>query len=272
MPDIATRRRFLLFLVKPSHYDDEGYVIQWWKSALPSNSLACLFGIAQKCMEDQVLGEDVAIEIFPVDETNTRVRPVRIARQIQDNGGFGMVGFRRRPVESVPARDGLREAAAGGRSAGSDRRVPRLGMPFDAEDPAARSRRGAEPGHQFLRRGSRGSPDRRSAAGRVFRFAEADLQPPRHDSQSGGRTVPTARQGRDRQELTGHSSFDLGRGCPFECSFCTIINVQGRKSRFRTPDDLEAIVRANAELGIRDSFSPTTILPATSIGRYSSTA
>ena len=75
MPDIAKRRRFLLFLVKPSHYDDEGYVIQWWKSALPSNSLACLFGIAQKCMEDQVLGEDVDIEIFPVDETNTRVRP-----------------------------------------------------------------------------------------------------------------------------------------------------------------------------------------------------
>ena len=66
---------------------------QWWKSALPSNSLACLFGIAQKCAEEQVLGEDVDIEIFPVDETNTRVRPDRIARQIQDNGGFGMVGF-----------------------------------------------------------------------------------------------------------------------------------------------------------------------------------
>ena len=93
MLDVAKRRRFLLFLVKPSHYDDQGYVIQWWKSALPSNSLACLFGIAQKCMEDQVLGEDVAIEIFPVDETNTRVWPDRIARQIQDNGGFGMVGF-----------------------------------------------------------------------------------------------------------------------------------------------------------------------------------
>ena len=55
MLDSVKRRRFLLFLVKPSHYDDQGYVIQWWKSALPSNSLACLFGIAQKCMEDQVL-------------------------------------------------------------------------------------------------------------------------------------------------------------------------------------------------------------------------
>ena len=96
MPDIAKRRRFLLFLVKPSHYDDQGYVIQWWKSALPSNSLACLFGIAQKCMEDQVLGEDVDIEIFPVDETNTRVRPDQIARQIRDNGGFGVEKCRRK--------------------------------------------------------------------------------------------------------------------------------------------------------------------------------
>ena len=32
----------------------------------------------------------------------------------------------------------------------------------------------------------------------------------------------------------GISSFDAGRGCPFQCSFCTIINVQGRKSRYRT--------------------------------------
>src|SRR5262249_19564828 len=34
------------------------------------------------------------------------------------------------------------------------------------------------------------------------------------------------------------SSFDAGRGCPFECSFCTIINVQGRKSRKRSADDI----------------------------------
>jgi hypothetical protein len=32
-----------------------------------------------------------------------------------------------------------------------------------------------------------------------------------------------------------YTSFDAGRGCPFQCSFCTIINVQGRKSRHRTP-------------------------------------
>jgi hypothetical protein len=51
-----------------------------------------------------------------------------------------------------------------------------------------------------------------------------------------------------------HSSFDLGRGCPFQCSFCTIINVQGRKSRFRSADDLERIIRDNYEQGIDRFF------------------
>ena len=52
----------------------------------------------------------------------------------------------------------------------------------------------------------------------------------------------------------GKSSFDLGRGCPFQCSFCTIINVQGRKSRFRNVDDLEAIIRENYKQGITSFF------------------
>ena len=50
------------------------------------------------------------------------------------------------------------------------------------------------------------------------------------------------------------TSFDAGRGCPFQCSFCTIINVQGRKSRFRTPDDIEQIVRENWAQGITRFF------------------
>ena len=55
--------------------------------------------------------------------------------------------------------------------------------------------------------------------------------------------------------VAGHyASFDAGRGCPFQCSFCTIINVQGRKSRYRTPDDVEAIVRANAAQGVTRFF------------------
>ena len=50
------------------------------------------------------------------------------------------------------------------------------------------------------------------------------------------------------------SSFDAGRGCPFQCSFCTIINVQGRKSRRRSPDDVEQIVRENVAQGLHSFF------------------
>src|SRR4029453_7554117 len=35
------------------------------------------------------------------------------------------------------------------------------------------------------------------------------------------------------------TSFDAGRGCPYQCSFCPIINVQGPKSPFRTAEDGE---------------------------------
>ena len=68
-----------------------------------------------------------------------------------------------------------------------------------------------------------------------------------------------------------YSSIDLGRGCPYQCSFCTIINVQGRKSRFRTPDDLEKIIRENKAKASTGSSSPTTISPATATGRSCST-
>ena len=30
------RRRFQLVLIKPSHYDDDGYVIRWWRGMIPS--------------------------------------------------------------------------------------------------------------------------------------------------------------------------------------------------------------------------------------------
>jgi len=69
------QKRFSLVLIKPSHYDDDGYVIQWVRSAMPSNSLAALYGLALECAEQKVLGDDVTLAIHAFDETNTRIRP-----------------------------------------------------------------------------------------------------------------------------------------------------------------------------------------------------
>src|SRR6201989_2884984 len=91
IPTTGTRsKRFCLILVKPSHYDDDGYVIQWFRSTIPSNSLAAVFGLARDCAQRRVLGPDVEIEIHPFDETNTRIRPERLARMIEE-AGAGMV-------------------------------------------------------------------------------------------------------------------------------------------------------------------------------------
>ena len=67
-----------------------GYVIQWLRSPIPSNSLASLYGLAKDCAERRVLGDDVDIDIHAFDETNTRIRPERIATLIE-TAGAGMV-------------------------------------------------------------------------------------------------------------------------------------------------------------------------------------
>ena len=53
------KRTFRVILIKPSHYDDDGYVIQWWLSTIPSNSLASVYGLLAACAEEQALGPDV---------------------------------------------------------------------------------------------------------------------------------------------------------------------------------------------------------------------
>ena len=94
------RRLFRLILVKPSHYDDDGYVIQWLRSPIPANSLACLYGLARDARERQVLGPDIDLDIVAIDETNTRVRPDRIADAIR-RGRCRLRHARRRAVEPV---------------------------------------------------------------------------------------------------------------------------------------------------------------------------
>src|SRR5215470_12735327 len=92
-PPTGSKRRFQLVLIKASHYDDDGYVIQWLRSTIPANSLACVYTLAADAAARQVLGSDVAIDITAMDETNTRVRPRDIIALMRRHGGFGLVAM-----------------------------------------------------------------------------------------------------------------------------------------------------------------------------------
>lgn len=70
---------FYVFLVRPSKYDDEGFVIHHWRAVVPSNSLACLYGLTEDVRQQRALGE-VDLRIYVVDEAVDKMPSERIFR------------------------------------------------------------------------------------------------------------------------------------------------------------------------------------------------
>ena len=249
---MRVHRRFCLVLVKPSHYDNDGYVIQWFRSPIPSNSLAALYGIAKDCAERRVLGPEVDLEAHAFDETNARIRINRIAAMIRaaGNGMVMLVGaqsnqFPRALDIARPLRErGIAVAVGGFHVSG----VLSILGGVDPDLDAAKAM-----GVSLFAGEAEGRLDevlQDAAAGRLKPLYNhmADL-PALENS-----PIPFIDAKRAQRTLGGTTSFDAGRGCPYQCSFCTIINVQGRKSRRRSPDDVEHIIRVNYAQGLRRFF------------------
>jgi hypothetical protein len=122
----SVKRRFQIALIKPSHYDDDGYVIQWFRSLIPSNSLAAVYGLVEDARLRGVLGEDVALDIDAADEINTRIRPAKIIERFRSHDNFGLVFLVGVQSNQFPrALDIARPLRAAG-IPGGDRRVPRV--------------------------------------------------------------------------------------------------------------------------------------------------
>jgi radical SAM superfamily enzyme YgiQ (UPF0313 family) len=252
MPMAATRR-FLLLLVKPSHYDDDGYVIRWWRAMIPSNSLAAVYGIAADCAERQVLGPDVGIDIEAIDETNTRVDVPALIARLRRHGNFGMLALvgvqsnqypRALDVGRQFRRAGVAVAIGGFHVSGCLSMLDGRAVELDAcRDLGIAIFAGEAEGRLA-------AVLQDAAAGRlapVYNFMD-DL--PAME----GTVVPFLPKRYVERTLGLSTSFDAGRGCPYQCSFCTIINVQGRKSRYRSADDVEHLVRLNWAQGIHKFF------------------
>jgi hypothetical protein len=245
---------FHLVLIKPSHYDDDGYPIQWLRSAIPSNTLAALHGLAKDAQRRQLLGPDVAIALDAYDETNRRIRPDRIVRQIRRSGGRALIALVGVQTNQFPravdlARPflaaGIPVCIGGFHVSGCIAMLPELPKEIRAAQELGISLFAgeAEDGRfdQVLRDAWNGK------LAPLYNFMK-DL--PALE----GSPAPMLPRQVVRRTMGALSSIDLGRGCPYQCSFCTIINVQGRKSRVRSADDLEQVVRENYAEGIKRFF------------------
>lgn len=251
-PTIPTKT-FQLILIKPSHYDDEGYVIQWMRSSIPSNTMAAIYGLALEAAGQKVLGDDVQIAIAAMDETNTRIKTHELVRMIQEAGGHGLIALVGVQTNQFPramdlareCRDaGLQVCIGGFHVSGCLAMLPEIPIDLQqAMDEGVSLFAGEVEGHldRLLRD---------AHSGRLQPLYNVMKDPPGLE----GQPVPYLPAHLVHRMSGSRTSFDAGRGCPFLCSFCTIINVQGRKSRHRTPDDIEQLVRMNVAQGIRKFF------------------
>ena len=254
-PDASAERQLFHFvMVKPTHYDDDGYPMQWFRSAIPSNTLACLNGLAEDARRRNVLGPNVELRLHTYDETNRRVQPDKIIRLIRKSGGKALIGlvgvqsnqFPRAVDLARPFLDaGLAVCMGGFHISGCIAMLPELPREM---------REAQDLGISFFAGESEGG--RLDQVLRDACFGKlADLYNFMNDLPSlDGEAAPILPRDIVRRTTGMVSSIDLGRGCPYQCSFCTIINVQGRKSRHRTADDLEHAVRENYAQGIKRFF------------------
>jgi radical SAM superfamily enzyme YgiQ (UPF0313 family) len=242
---------FNLVLIKPSHYDDDGYVIQWWRSAMPSNTLASVVGLAQDVDERQVLGPDVRIRIHAIDETNTRVSVKQLARKVKNgNGLIGIVGVQSNQYpRALHMAKQFREldvsvAIGGFHVSGCIAMLPE--MPTELTDAlnsgiTLYAGEAEERFDEFMLDAYHGRMKP------LYNYME-DLPDISHSP------IPFLEAERVKRTAGDQASFDAGRGCPFSCSFCTIINVQGRKSRYRLPEEVAMIVKRNLVQGVKRFF------------------
>ena len=250
---LMNKKIFHFVMIKPSHYDDDGYVIQFYRSAMPSNTLATLCGLAEDCRQRQVLGDDVEIRFSKLDETNKRVRVRKYIRLIRRDGGHGLVGLIGVQSNQFPrAMDlarkfraaGIQVCIGGFHVSGCLAMLP--GLTPELQE-------ALDLGVSLFA----GEAEERLET--VFKDAyHGELKPLYNYMMDlpALENAPTPILDAEVVKRTAgaQSSFDAGRGCPYMCSFCTIINVQGRKSRFRSADDIERIIRDNHRQGIRRFF------------------
>ena len=243
------KRRFQLVLIKPSHYDGEGSLVQRIRSSIPASSLACLYALALDAAERRVLGPNVTIDITAVDEANTRVRTKEIIAQFAGHDSFGMVGLVGVGSNQLPraldiARP-LREAGLPVVIGGfvSDHLAT---LPAPQPDLAPALDIGCSLFTGDAENGRIDAVIRDAANGALQSMYDHLNGLPALESAPSPFVPPEAL----KRMIDHYASFDAARGCPFQCSFCTTINLQGRRSRRHSADDAEQSIRAHYQEGV----------------------
>jgi radical SAM superfamily enzyme YgiQ (UPF0313 family) len=239
------RKTIHLYLIKPSQYDDDGYVVRHWRGVLPSNTLACLAGLTEDAIKHNDVGELYNIKVHLLDEIVDKVPVKKICRSQHWGLAKTIVCLVGVQTNQFPRacdlahefrKAGLTVMIGGFHVSGYLALLP--DVPADIQalmDAGVSVVKGEveETWGQLLLDAIQGN----LRPMYDFLNSKPDLYT---------KPIPAIRKKYLRKFVASNfGTLDCGRGCPFECTFCTIINVQGRKMRFRSAEHIAAAIRRN---------------------------
>jgi radical SAM superfamily enzyme YgiQ (UPF0313 family) len=245
--------RLIVVLVKPTKYDTDGYLVQFVKGVLPCNTLAAMYSLTKAAfVSSELAGLDCRVIDF--DETSMwgALNPQKVMEEYSSPNTkvvVGLVGVqtnmfsRAQEIAFEFKRLGAEVVIGGFHVSGSitmlhdgseDNKIPcpHIMPPecaelmekgviiFHGESEAS--------WHQVLGDIVRGEQKLLYRGGRP----PLDIAP-----------LPEYPNGYFKSFFARMHTFDTGRGCPYSCSFCTIINVQGHDSRYRSVDAIVGRIR-----------------------------
>ncbi len=237
---VRTRFKDLkLYLIKPSKYDDEGYVIRYWKGVLPSNTLSCLYGLSEEVRERGALGKDLKWSTELIDDTVQKIpysKAFRLHRCPSTKVVVCLVGVqtnqfpRAVDIAMKVRKEGISVLIGGFHVSGTLATLKELSPELASLVNAGVTLVAGE--------GEGGHWEK------LLGDALQDRLKPVYNFLQELPDISRAPFPRVHPKLLSHyalrhfGTLDCGRGCPFGCSFCTVINVQGRRMRFRDVEPL----------------------------------
>ncbi len=247
-PSIRKHKLVKIVLIKPSKYDDEGYVIRHFRGVLPSNTLACLSSLTQDVAKRRLLGDDVEVKVELFDDTVQKIPVKRIIRSNRLPDQRTIVALAGVQSNQFPrAADLARKFRAGG--------LQVLIGGFHVSGMLALSQGITPDIQEMIDLGVtvvKGEVE--ETWGELLVDACRDQLKPLYDFLDRkpdiySQPLPIVdRKYLNRFIISNFGTIDCSRGCPFNCSFCSIINVQGREMRVRAPERLAESIRENYRL------------------------
>jgi radical SAM superfamily enzyme YgiQ (UPF0313 family) len=246
-------KKLEIVYVVPSRYDDDGYVQRWIKGVVPSNSLAVLKSLTRDMIDRKPI-PDVEVSLESYDDNVEKIPFAKIAyrnRDPQTKIVIGIVGVQSNQFPRAA------DLALRFRELGVDVMIGGFHVTgilalFDELTPELQNM--VDHGITLVA----GETETPGVLESLYGDALQDQLKPIYRLPKGpdlSRAPLPQADPKYIDHFGAHwATIDSSRGCPFGCTFCTVINIQGRKMRCRSSEAVIETVRLNYNKGVKSFF------------------